>query len=109
MQKDGTTGPSSGSVRQAGSSSIEIDTNHFKGNFPDSASIAACVMPGAEPDAAVSGAWTELLPQTRLKASHRHIFSKELRRAGIVSHVRLNIFPDGGISRLRIHGTVAPA
>jgi allantoicase len=88
---------------------IEIDTNHFKGNFPDSASIDACLMPGAELDAAANGVWTELLPQTRLTASHRHFFSKELRRAGVVSHVRLNIFPDGGISRLRVHGTVAPA
>jgi allantoicase len=90
-------------------SRIEIDTNHYKGNFPDSASIDACLMPDAELDAVAGGVWTELLPQTKLKASHRHFFSKELRRTGVVSHVRLNIFPDGGISRLRIHGTVAPA
>jgi allantoicase len=88
---------------------VEIDTNHFKGNFPDIASIDACFRPGADLDAATSGSWIELLPQTKLRASHRHYFSKELRKAGVVSHVRLNIVPDGGISRLRVHGTVAPA
>jgi allantoicase len=86
---------------------IEIDTNHFKGNFPDSASLEACFLPGAGLDQTMAAAWTELLPQTKLSASRRHFFSKELRRVGPVSHVRLNMFPDGGISRLRIHGTVA--
>ena len=90
-------------------SKIEIDTNHFKGNFPDSASIEACFKPGADLDEATNGSWAELLPPTKLRASHRHFFSKELRQVGPVSHVRLNTFPDGGISRLRVHGTVAPA
>jgi len=88
---------------------VEIDTNHFKGNFPDSASIEACFKPGADLDEATNGSWAELLPPTKLRASHRHFFSKELRQVGPVSHVRLNTFPDGGISRLRVHGTVAPA
>ena len=88
---------------------IEIDTNHFKGNYPDSASIEACFTPGADLETSIAGAWAELLPQTKLRASHRHYFSQELRQAGVVSHVRLNIFPDGGISRLRVHGIVAPA
>ena len=51
----------------------------------------------------------ELLPQTKLKAHHRHFFARELRTIGPVSHVRLNIFPDGGVSRLRVHGTLATA
>ena len=88
---------------------VEIDTNHFKGNFPDSASIDACFSPRANLETSIANAWIELLPQTKLRANHRHYFSKELRKAGVVSHVRLNIFPDGGISRLRVHGTVAPA
>jgi allantoicase len=90
-------------------SRVEIDTNHFKGNFPDRASIEGCFRPRAGLDALKNSDWTELLPSTQLRASHRHFFSKELRSAGVVSHVRLNIFPDGGISRLRVHGTVAPA
>jgi allantoicase len=85
---------------------IEIDTNHFKGNYPDSASIDGCLLPGTSLDALMSTAWTAILPQTKLRADHRHIFSTTVRLAGAVSHVRLHIFPDGGISRLRVHGTV---
>jgi allantoicase len=88
---------------------IEIDTNHFKGNYPDSASLEACFAPGAALDALSAAAWSELLPQSRLRAHHRHFFSRELRRHDPVSHVRLNIFPDGGVSRLRVYGTLAPA
>ncbi len=88
---------------------VEIDTNHFKGNFPDRASIDVCFKPGAALGTLARAAWTELLPPTKLRASHRHMYSKELRSTGVVSHVRLNIFPDGGVSRLRVHGTVAPA
>ena len=88
---------------------VEIDTNHFKGNFPDRASIEGCFNPGASLDALAGAGWTELLPESKLRASHRHLYSKELRSIGVVSHVRLNIFPDGGISRLRVHGTVAQA
>jgi allantoicase len=90
-------------------SRIEIDTNHFKGNFPESASLEGCLAPHARLEALASARWVELLPRTKLRGHHRHFLSKEIRQAGPISHVRLNIFPDGGISRLRIHGTVAPA
>ena len=86
---------------------IEIDTNHFKGNFPDTASVEGCLTPGASLDALGTAAWLEVLPQTKLKAHHRHLFLKELRHRGPVSHVRLNIFPDGGVSRFRVHGRLA--
>jgi len=88
---------------------IEIDTNHFKGNFPDRASIEGCFSPAARLEDLASAAWHELLPRTKLKAHHRHFFSRELRPIGAVSHVRLNIYPDGGVSRLRVYGTVAAA
>ena len=88
-------------------SKVEIDTNHFKGNYPDSASIDACFAPGASLDTLAAGTWQPLLPQTKLRPSHRHFFARELRQKGPVSHVRLNIFPDGGISRLRVYGHVA--
>ena len=86
---------------------VEIDTNHYKGNFPESASLEGCFAPRASIESLASAAWTELLPRTKLRAHHRHLFSRQLRRSQPVSHVRLNIFPDGGISRLRIYGTVA--
>ena len=88
---------------------IEIDTNHFKGNYPDSASVEGCCA-GVNDVASLDAAgWFPVLPQTRLRAHHRHLFSRELQPPRPVSHVRLNIFPDGGVSRLRVHGTLAPA
>ena len=86
---------------------VEIDTNHYKGNFPESASIEGGVAPGAPADALAQARWHEILPRTTLQPNHRHYFSKNLQQRGPVSHVRLNIFPDGGISRLRVYGTVA--
>ena len=86
---------------------IEIDTNHFKGNYPDAASVEACLSPGATLADLAAATWVELLPATKLRASHRHYFARTLRPVGAVSHLRLNIFPDGGISRLRVHGTLA--
>jgi allantoicase len=77
---------------------VEIDTNHFKGNYPDAASLEGLV---------ADNTWVEILPHTKLRAHHRHVFSKELRRIAPIAQVRLNIFPDGGVSRLRVHGTVA--
>jgi allantoicase len=88
---------------------IEIDTNHFKGNHPDSASIEGCFAPGARLEDLPSASWRELLPQTKLKAHRRHFFTRELRPIGPVSHARLNIYPDGGVSRLRLYGTVGTA
>ena len=88
-------------------SRLEIDTNHYKGNYPDSASVEGCFAPGASLPALASAAWSEILPQTKLRPHRRHYFAKELRATGAISHLRLNIFPDGGISRLRAHGIVA--
>lgn len=88
---------------------VEIDTNHYKGNYPESASLEGCLLPGATLESLMSATWREMLPRTVLRPHHRHFFSKALSAAEPVSHVRLNIFPDGGISRLRIHGTVAQA
>jgi allantoicase len=78
---------------------VEIDTNHFKGNYPDSASL----------EARINDAWIELLPQSKLRPHHRHLFTRELRSLPPVSQLRLNIYPDGGISRLRVYGRVARA
>jgi allantoicase len=90
-------------------SRVEVDTTHFKGNYPESASLEGCLTPGATMDALGLASWDEILPRTKLRSDRRHFFSKELQHTGPFSHVRLNIFPDGGVSRLRIHGTVAPA
>jgi allantoicase len=89
-------------------SRVEIDTNHFKGNYPESASLEGCICQGADMNTLVNTAvWREVLQRTRLKPHYRHFYTKELIASGPVSHVRLNIFPDGGVSRLRVHGHVA--
>jgi len=89
-------------------SKIEIDTNHFKGNYPDRASIEGCLAPGAGVERLHTASWSMILPETKLSADKRHFFSgKQLNQIGAVSHVRLNIFPDGGVSRLRVYGTLA--
>jgi allantoicase len=85
---------------------IQVDTLHFKGNYPDSCSIQACYVVPSEaggPEAAWPH-WNQLLPQSKLKANHRHIFRRELQNFAPCTHVRFNIFPDGGVSRLRIFG-----
>ena len=87
-------------------SRVEIDTNHFKGNYPDSASIEGCLTYTETVMDLGSADWAEILRQTKLKPHTRHFFSKQLQDVGPVSHVRLNIFPDGGVSRLRVYGTV---
>jgi allantoicase len=86
---------------------VEIDTSWFKGNYPESCSIEACSFEGAEPtDKELSSlAWQEVLPRTKLQAHTRHFFEDEIKSIE-ASHVRFNIFPDGGVSRLRVMGTI---
>jgi allantoicase len=84
---------------------IEVDTSHFKGNFPESCSIDACYIDQAVGDAPLeSAAWEQALMRTLLKADRRHHFAEQLKVMGPATHVRLNIFPDGGVARLRIFG-----
>ncbi|NUP06608.1 MAG: allantoicase [Polyangiaceae bacterium] len=83
---------------------LEIDTNHFKGNFPDTCVVEACRTTELE-----GAHFEELLPRTKLQAHTRHYFEEELANLGPVSHVRLSVFPDGGVSRLRVYGTIDEA
>jgi allantoicase len=88
---------------------LEIDTNHYKGNFPDTCWVEGCFAPGALMDTLTHTQfeWMEVLERTKLKADHRHLFEKELKEKGPWTHLRINIAPDGGISRLRAFGTLA--
>jgi allantoicase len=88
---------------------VEIDTNHFKGNYPDSCSIDGIdFASGRITELVQTPTWSPLLPRKKLAAHTRHFFTTELVSEQPASHVRLNIFPDGGISRLRVWGTRAP-
>jgi allantoicase len=89
---------------------VELDTRHFKGNYPDSASIDADVIKdqgkGVSGDVAARALahWSQLLPQTKLQPDHLHVLQAELTPNVTASHVRLNIYPDGGVSRFRAYG-----
>uniref|UniRef100_A0AAY4B815 Allantoate amidinohydrolase n=1 Tax=Denticeps clupeoides TaxID=299321 RepID=A0AAY4B815_9TELE len=99
-------------------SQIEIDTNHFKGNFPDSCKVEVCSLTAEEEEqccmsrwsSGPAGGWRILLPPQKLKPHNRHFYSTDaLWNCGAVSHVRLFIAPDGGVSRLRLWGQLATA
>jgi allantoicase len=83
---------------------VLVDTCHFKGNYPDRCSIDTCFTNKDEDVLNGVADWKILLSQQRLAADNEHLFVKEINDVGVVTHVRLNIFPDGGISRLRLFG-----
>lgn len=86
---------------------VEIDTNFFKGNCPDCCSLEGIYAPNAALTELVdnSAAWRGVLPETKLVPHTRHFFREEIVQHGTLTHVRLSIYPDGGVSRLRVFGT----
>lgn len=115
---------------------IVVDTCHFKGNYPDTCSIEGVDLETVDIGASSLGItrtevlptsanielesvhideidisspeikWTEILPKQKLQADHEHYFENEIANHGPFTHIRLNIFPDGGISRLRLFGHI---
>ena len=86
---------------------IVVDTCHFKGNYPDRCKLEGCVFP-MDDESCAGAVWTPLLPEVKLQADAEHIFESEILTHQPFTHVRLTIFPDGGVSRLRLFGTVDP-
>jgi len=106
---------------------IHVDTAFYKGNYPDRCSIEAIdAVSGTNPDYATipdpspfpdhalspgyapipAGDWTMVIPEAALNPDHDHRFTT-LRKSGPFTHIRLNIFPDGGVARLRVFGRVS--
>ena len=83
----------------------EIDTAHFKGNYPDRVSLEGGVFDSDKAAVNSSDGWQTLLPEEKLKMDQQHYF-EGLQPIGAVSHVRVAIYPDGGISRVRLFGQV---
>lgn len=79
---------------------FEINTTFFTGNYPPSASVDVCYSPEVDPDD--NSEWTSILPAVALQGDSEHIF--EVDNGQPWTHVRLNIFPDGGIARFRVYG-----
>lgn len=88
---------------------IELDTDHFKGNAPGRCTLEGLHAPDATPEqlTAESAGWMPLLPETALQPHTRHLWEDEVRPIGPITHARLNIFPDGGVARLRLFGIFA--
>ncbi len=85
---------------------VVVDTAYFRGNYPAECSIEAARIDAVLDLAALDGAaWSELVPRSPLRGDAKNLFA--IAPSGVVTHVRLNIFPDGGVARLRIHGEVA--
>ena len=87
---------------------IEIDTAHFKGNYPDRASIQATSIDKNITTKDLiqnSENWTIILDETKLSADNIHTYKINSTSKNAATHIRLNIYPDGGVSRLRIFGT----
>jgi allantoicase len=82
---------------------VEVDTAYFKGNAPSSTDVEAIDAARASIGDLRFAAWSTLLPEKPVKPDSRHIWS-ELEEVGPVTHLRLNIHPDGGIARFRAFG-----
>jgi allantoicase len=90
---------------------VEVDTAFFKGNYPSKCSLNGLYVPEAPDEQLKAGSlpWQEILPPVELGPDQLRVFAKEITDAGVVSHVRFDIYPDGGISRLRLFGHWEPA
>ncbi|MGH7553365.1 MAG: allantoicase [Longimicrobiales bacterium] len=85
---------------------IVVDTSHCKGNAPGACSLDACDTTDAVPSS--DARWVELVARTRLEPHTVHELGGEVRDVGAITHVRLNVFPDGGVARLRLFGATVP-
>ena len=95
-----------GSVR-----GVVVDASFFRGNYPESCSLEAACAPkyidAGDIAALDSLTWARVLARTRLQAHTRHFYERELQVVDGATHARFQIFPDGGVSRLRLYGTLA--
>lgn len=95
-------------------SRAEIDTAHFKGNFPESCELRAINSPDLVPanyqemaGASEGCSWATVLPRTKLGPHRRHFFQLDNVDHTKYTHVMLTIYPDGGVKRVRVIGTQA--
>ncbi|KAF9899227.1 Allantoicase, partial [Lobosporangium transversale] len=83
---------------------FDIDTSFFDGSHPSYASVEACLKVDGVQD---KYEWKEVLPKVPLSGNSHHYYG--IRASDdVYTHVKLNMFPDGGIARLRVYGNVSP-
>ena len=84
---------------------IQIDTHHFKGNYPDKCSVQAAYLNSRVSSKSIvkkSKNWKLLLNKVKLHAHKKHNFNNNLMKNKKINYIRINIYPDGGISRIRV-------
>ena len=90
---------------------LEIDTAHFKGNYPDRASVEGISLEGGRDESRLLGdgaEWRCVMTEEKLEMDKIHTFEGDrVRDVGPVTHLRLSIYPDGGVSRFRAFGKPA--
>lgn len=119
--KDNSTGLSSsslsdwcilklGSVAKVGISRIILDTMHFKGNYPESVQVEGCLVQEGQSRDSLTNDWFPLIQRCRMAPNSEHVFNSDqgqiLNPNYPVSHVRITIFPDGGLARVHIYGAL---
>lgn len=91
---------------------IDIDTLHFKGNFPESCLVEGCFFSGEDEQQVMKLAeWVPIVRRAKVTADSHHMFNQENGTletvSGPINYLRLTIYPDGGVSRLRAYGTLS--
>ena len=89
---------------------IELDTAHFKGNYPDRCSIEAITLEDTNETSLIHERvnWLNLMDEQKLSMDRIHTFeSDKINSIGPATHLRLSIYPDGGVSRFRAFGRLA--
>ena len=86
---------------------IQIDTHHFKGNYPDMCSVQGAYLSRVINNKSIiakSNKWKTILNKAKLRPHKKHNFKNTLIKGTKINYIRINIYPDGGISRVRIFG-----
>ena len=81
---------------------VDIDTSYFSGNHPKYISLEACSISGKLPNKKTN--WKTIIKKSPTKANSHHLFN--IKNKNFFTHVKLNIFPDGGVARLRVYGSM---
>lgn len=86
---------------------VDIDTAFFTGNYPPYASVEACMLDGYPSTEQLHAApWETIVARSPLVGDSQNLYAVDSRQR--YTHVRLNIYPDGGVARLRVHGEAVP-
>jgi allantoicase len=88
-------------------SRVVVDTSFFKGNYPARCAVSGAALADESRLEIASSAWPAILGEVALGPDQVHVFESQVRDVGVVTHVRFDIFPDGGVARLRLLGVPA--